>query len=251
MFHKSSIVWSNKPKIETYSLCLDTHYSSYLQRNETQTENKTLKWFCHIWRCLLYLKDEQTIISRTVEGKGPWQNNFSVKKLKIVWPHLSAAIKGEGVGTSTIRTSTGQKFQNVEMVFLVDQNVEIRTSKMSFELNRTTTIRTSKIALKYTFDVVIFCDAIGKIRTSKCFLTKETFDVLIFYDAIGKFRTSKWILCQQTFRRSDFTYGVTKDQNVESRNWCKRSIFDVVSFSGNIRKIRTSKNVDICCNVII
>jgi hypothetical protein len=54
----------------------------------------------------------------------------------------------EGVGTSTIRTSTGQKFQNVEMVFLVDQNVEIRTSKMSFELIRTTTIRTSKIALK-------------------------------------------------------------------------------------------------------
>ena len=32
----------------------------------------------------------------------------------------------EGVGTSTIRTSTGQKFQNVEMVFLVDQNVEIQ-----------------------------------------------------------------------------------------------------------------------------
>ena len=27
---------------------------------------------------------------------------------------------------STIRTSTGQKFQNVEMVFLVDQNVEIQ-----------------------------------------------------------------------------------------------------------------------------
>ncbi len=52
---------------------------------------------------------------------------------------------GEGVGTSTIRTSTGQKFQNVEMVFLVDQNVEIRTSKMSLELITTTTIRTSKI----------------------------------------------------------------------------------------------------------
>ena len=50
--------------------------------------------------------------------------------------------KWEGVGTSTIRTSTGQKFQNVEMVFLVDQNVEIRTSKMSFEL-----IRTSKSEL--------------------------------------------------------------------------------------------------------
>jgi hypothetical protein len=57
-------------------------------------------------------------------------------------------LQREGVGTSTIRTSTGQKFQNVEMVFLVDQNVEIRTLKMSFELIRTTTIRTSKIALK-------------------------------------------------------------------------------------------------------
>ena len=32
---------------------------------------------------------------------------------------------GEGVGTSNFRTSTGQKFQNVEMVFLVDQNVEM------------------------------------------------------------------------------------------------------------------------------
>ena len=30
----------------------------------------------------------------------------------------------EGVGTSNFRPSTGQKFQNVEMVFLVDQNVE-------------------------------------------------------------------------------------------------------------------------------
>jgi hypothetical protein len=56
--------------------------------------------------------------------------------------------KGEGVGTSMIRMSTGKKFQNVKMVFLVDQNVEIRTSKMSFELIRTPTIRTSKIALK-------------------------------------------------------------------------------------------------------
>ena len=57
-------------------------------------------------------------------------------------------IIGEGVGTSNFRTSTGQKSQNVEMVFLVDQNIEIRTSKMSFELIRTPTIRTSKIALK-------------------------------------------------------------------------------------------------------
>ncbi len=32
--------------------------------------------------------------------------------------------KREGVGTSNFRTTTGQKFQNVEMVFLVDQNIE-------------------------------------------------------------------------------------------------------------------------------
>ena len=50
----------------------------------------------------------------------------------------------------------------------------------------------------------------------RSFASIWTFDVLIFCNAIGKFRTSKWILCQQTFRRSDFTYGVTKDQNVES-----------------------------------
>ena len=56
----------------------------------------------------------------------------------------------EGVGTSTIRTSTGQKFQNVEMVFLVDQNVEIRMLKMSFELITTTTIRTSKIDFRHS-----------------------------------------------------------------------------------------------------
>ncbi len=40
--------------------------------------------------------------------------------------------KWEGVGTSNFTTSTGQKFQNVEMVFLVDQNIEIRMSKMAF-----------------------------------------------------------------------------------------------------------------------
>jgi hypothetical protein len=61
----------------------------------------------------------------------------------------------EKVRTTKITTSKTKKNsensvddQNVEMVFLVDQNVEIRTSKMSFELIRTPTIRTSKIALK-------------------------------------------------------------------------------------------------------
>jgi hypothetical protein len=74
------------------------------------------------------------------------------------WEVLSlnvAMSKWEKVRTTKIRTSKTKKNsensvddQNVEMVFLVDQNVEIRTSKMSFELIRTTTIRTSKIAFK-------------------------------------------------------------------------------------------------------
>ena len=75
------------------------------------------------------------------------KNNFSLS-LGTILILCRPFFPREGVGTSTIRTSTGQKFQNVEMVFLVDQNVKIRTSKMSFELIRTTTIRTSKIALK-------------------------------------------------------------------------------------------------------
>ena len=86
----------------------------------------------------------------------------------------------EGVGTSTIRMSTGQKFQNVKMVFLVDQNVEIRTSKMSFELIRTTTIRTLKIALKIknqTFDVLILPMDLKPIRTSKIYIS-TTYGVL-------------------------------------------------------------------------
>jgi hypothetical protein len=67
--------------------------------------NKTLKWFCHIWRCLLCLKDEQTIISRTEEGKGLWQNNFSVKKLKIVWPHLSGFSRHKSISEHGIAIS--------------------------------------------------------------------------------------------------------------------------------------------------
>jgi hypothetical protein len=69
-----------------------------------------------------------------------------------------------------------RRHHNVENVFWVDHYYDDQNVENS------------------TFDVLIFCDAIGKFRTSKCFLTKETFDVLIFCDAIGKFRTSKWIL---------------------------------------------------------
>ncbi len=59
--------------------------------------------------------------------------------------------EGEGVGTSNFRTTTGDFFQNVEMVFLVYHYYDITTSKMAFELITTTTIRTSKIALKIDF----------------------------------------------------------------------------------------------------
>jgi hypothetical protein len=94
-----------------------------------------------------------------------------------------------------------RRHHNVENVFWVDHYYDDQNVENS------------------TFDVLIFCDAIGKFRTSKCFLTKETFDVLIFCDAIGKFRTSKWILWKTSFRCSEFTYGVENDHNVESRNF--------------------------------
>ena len=95
--------------------------------------------------------------------------------------------QGEKVRTTKITTSKTKKNsensvddQNVEMVFLVDQNVEIRTSKMSFELIRTTTIRTSKIALKIknqTFDVLILPMDLKPIRTSKIYIS-TTYGVL-------------------------------------------------------------------------
>ncbi len=56
----------------------------------------------------------------------------------------------EGVGTSKIRTSKGQ---NVKSIFWM-----IRTSKVK---------RSERQKSNYTFDVLIFLDAIGKIRTSK------------------------------------------------------------------------------------
>ena len=53
----------------------------------------------------------------------------------------------EGVGTSNFRTTTGQFFQNVEMVFLVDQNVESQKDQNveSVHLFSIKVIRTSKI----------------------------------------------------------------------------------------------------------
>ena len=70
---------------------------------------------------------------------------------------------------SKIRTSKGQ---NVESIFrmirtLKDQNVKNQNVEKNVE------------SVKMTFDVLIFLDAIGNIRTSKVvvnFLAKNTFD---------------------------------------------------------------------------
>ncbi len=73
---------------------------------------------------------------------------------------------------SKIRTSKGQ---NVESIFrmirmLKDQNVKDQNVKKNIK------------SQKMTFDILIFFDAIGNIRTSKVlvhFLAKNTFYVLI------------------------------------------------------------------------
>ncbi len=61
-----------------------------------------------------------------------------------------------------------------------DQNIENQNIKKNIE-NHT----------NQTIDVLIFSDAIGKIRTSKVFPTKATFDVLVLPMASEKIRTSK------------------------------------------------------------
>jgi hypothetical protein len=78
-----------------------------------------------------------------------------------------------------IRTLKKKKDQNIE-------KPKITTSK-----------RTSKVIinLKITFNVVIILNAIGKIKS------------------LGSFSTLK------PFRRSDFTYGVKKDHNVENQKY--------------------------------
>jgi DNA polymerase III sliding clamp (beta) subunit (PCNA family) len=65
---------------------------------------------------------------------------------------------------------------------LKDQNVENQNIKKNVE------------SLKMTFDVLIFLDAIGNIRTSKVlvhFLDKNTFNILILPMASEMIRTSK------------------------------------------------------------
>jgi hypothetical protein len=51
--------------------------------------------------------------------------------------------KGEGVGTSNFRTTTGHFFQNVKIVFLVHHYFDITTSKL-------TKITTTKVVDHYS-----------------------------------------------------------------------------------------------------
>jgi len=92
---------------------------------------------------------------------------------------------GEVVGTSKIRTSKGQniksifrmirtskdqnvKNQNVENQNVKNQNVENQNVKNQNVKNQNVKNQNVK-SLKMTFDVLIFFDAIGNIRTSKVF----------------------------------------------------------------------------------
>jgi hypothetical protein len=77
-------------------------------------------------------------------------------------------VKWEGVGTSEIRLSKGQ---NVKSIFRM-----IRMSKDQ-------TIKNNTERKKITFDVLIFFDVIGNIRTSKVwvhFLAKDQIQIQIF-----------------------------------------------------------------------
>ncbi len=68
----------------------------------------------------------------------------------------------------------------------------IRTSKDQNVKNQN--VKKSVESLKMTFDILIFFNAIGNIRTSKVlvhFLAKNTFDVLILPMASEKIGTSK------------------------------------------------------------
>ncbi len=105
-------------------------------------------------------------------------------------------------------------------IFPEEKRISILREEVGTSKIRTSKIRTSKVFLgwsecrkslcqkhdqkllhqkercksKMTFDILIFLDAIGNIRTSKVlvhFLTKNTFDVLILHMASEKIRTSK------------------------------------------------------------
>jgi hypothetical protein len=116
----------------------------------------------YFWTILSTIKFQERHRGNSVNLFTGWVNIYESQKIV------------GGVGTSTIRTSTGQKFQNVEMVFLVDQNIEnqkdqnvenvfwvdhyydITTSKMAFELITTSKRmkRTSKISILSDFYIL-------------------------------------------------------------------------------------------------
>jgi hypothetical protein len=79
---------------------------------------------------------------------------------------------------------------------------KVRTSKVFLKMIRTSkdqnvknqNVEKNVESVKMTFDVLIFLDAIGIIRTLKVFihlLAKNTFDVLILPIATERIRTSK------------------------------------------------------------
>ncbi len=80
----------------------------------------------------LYQKNNHQTVIHTKNTK----NCVTIKQKGFLWLSLvnnkyyntnyNLVLKGEGVGTSNFRTTTGHFFQNVEMVFLVDQNIEIQ-----------------------------------------------------------------------------------------------------------------------------
>jgi hypothetical protein len=79
------------------------------------------------------------------------------------------------------------KDQNIENQNVKNQNVKNQNVKNQ-------NVEKNVESLKMTFDVLIFLDAIGNIRTSNVlvhFLAKNTYDMVILPMASEKIRTSK------------------------------------------------------------
>ncbi len=93
-------------------------------------------------------------------------------------------LQREGVGTSKIRTLKGQNIKSIFRMIRMLKDQYVKNQKVEKNVE----------SLKMTFNILIFFDAIGNIRTSKVlvhFLAKNTFDLLILPMASEKIRTSK------------------------------------------------------------
>ena len=71
---------------------------------------------------------------------------------------------GEGVGMSKIRTSKGQ---NIKSIFRMIRT--LKDQKVKNQNVKNQNVKKNVESLKMTFDILIFFDAIGNIRTSKVF----------------------------------------------------------------------------------